>query len=307
MRGIWIVPIIASILILGTLGLTQDVFAPPSQKAEKIKVDSIDWDTESQSFVLAVQIHHGIAKAVQNNGLTISAELIITDPLSPDTEEKETYDIDIEPFDLNFNHGDPIEFELNLQWDRIIENESFEGEANVSLTMRLISTSDYGTGHSGVIIDDFSVDVEPLPECTSDSECSEGEICDPFSASCVEELACKSDVECAEDELCTGGLCLSVQGCNSDSDCPAGTFCVGNVCYLEPACTDDDECSEGEFCDAGFCQSFECVSDVDCSEGFVCQANRCVLGEFCIDDSDCTGGKECINFVCTVPTPTENS
>jgi len=38
MRAVWIVPVIASILILGTLGLSQDVFAP--QPGLEIKPDS---------------------------------------------------------------------------------------------------------------------------------------------------------------------------------------------------------------------------------------------------------------------------
>ena len=50
MKGYWAIPVLAGILILGTFVLSQDVFAPPPQKPEKLSIDDVSWNAETQSF-----------------------------------------------------------------------------------------------------------------------------------------------------------------------------------------------------------------------------------------------------------------
>jgi len=52
MKSYWAIPVLASILILGTFVLSQDVFAPAPQKPEKLSIESLSWDAKSQEFLV---------------------------------------------------------------------------------------------------------------------------------------------------------------------------------------------------------------------------------------------------------------
>ncbi|MFB5610759.1 MAG: hypothetical protein ACE5RT_03030, partial [Nitrosopumilaceae archaeon] len=52
-----IIPVIASVLILGSFGLSQDVFAPPPQKPEKINAGPVKWDGVSNNFEIKLLVH----------------------------------------------------------------------------------------------------------------------------------------------------------------------------------------------------------------------------------------------------------
>ncbi|MCH8028826.1 MAG: hypothetical protein IH874_02710 [Candidatus Dadabacteria bacterium] len=68
----------------------------------------------------------------------------------------------------------------------------------------------------------------PLPECTTDADCAEGEVCE--AGECVPAPECIIDADCAEGEVCEVGTCIE-----------------------EPECTVDADCAEGEVCEAGAC------------------------------------------------------
>ena len=90
MRVQWAVPVIAGILILGSLGLSQDVFAPPPQKPEKISVETVSWDAESQEFLVEYLVQFGTGTAGSSGNFVIVTTLTIVDEEISFTESGES-------------------------------------------------------------------------------------------------------------------------------------------------------------------------------------------------------------------------
>jgi len=148
MRAVWIVPVIASILILGTLGLSQDVFAPPSEKAEKIRVDDVTWDDSSQEFIVQLSAKFGLAQAGENANFEVCTTLSISDasgnsvgtagPACTPLQKLEGATKDSDGF---------IALEpTRVGWDR--NGGTFTGSASVSATTELKSPSGGTVGGS---------------------------------------------------------------------------------------------------------------------------------------------------------------
>jgi len=78
MKGYWAIPVLASILILGTL-VVQDVFAPAPEKPTKLTINTLDWNAETQSFEVEFEVQLGIAKAADNADFKIITSLIVVD------------------------------------------------------------------------------------------------------------------------------------------------------------------------------------------------------------------------------------
>jgi len=76
MRVQWAVPVIVSILILGTFGV-QQVFAPDEQP-EKLTLGGAGYDDETENIEIDMSVQFGMVKAIQNADFSISVELTIT-------------------------------------------------------------------------------------------------------------------------------------------------------------------------------------------------------------------------------------
>lgn len=285
MRVQFVIPVIASVLILGVLGTAEDAFAP-----KKLFVGGLSWDAETQSFEVTGKINYGLAKAIENTSFHLQGSLRISvDDVVLDFHDGLELGPSFEPAENGFSV-----FFVNIPWERL--GGTFEETADVTIELQILNPA----GKPVAIAEPLTVtiDIGPPPEIC-DGTCSE------ISSGCCEERAdcawyngdagfcgIADEPPCRElnEEWCNEfpDACVWTESeectfaeeptaCKTNSDCAEGEFCFNDVCFSEPACTGDADCAEGEFCDAGFCQSLECMSNEDCSEGFVCESNRCVL------------------------------
>ena len=75
--------------------------------------------------------------------------------------------------------------------------------------------------------------VAPLPECTVDADCAEGEVCE--AGTCVPAPECTVDADCAEGEVCEAGACVEAPPeCTVDTDCAEGQVCALGICIADP-------------------------------------------------------------------------
>nr|QAT78119.1 TraA [Pyxidicoccus fallax] len=121
-------------------------------------------------------------------------------------------------------------------------------------------------------------------ECTTDSQCAEGQQCDPLNGRCVDALP-----ECNTSDQC-GPSCAKCPG--------ERPYCLdGQVCVQ---CRTDLECGDGQFCLSGECSS--CTTDRHCGERCgacegdtpFCLSDGSVQGSACVgcrNDSDCGSGQ----------------
>jgi len=198
-----IIPVLASVLILGVVAISyDDVFAMKN----KIFVGNLDWNTESQAFVVDVSVHHGIAKAAQNTDSTLSVALTITDPLTGNSEN-EFYAFPLDEFNLDFNKGKPIVFELNLPWDRLIAGLKFVGIVDVQHSGTLEFNFSPSPGYSRI---DSGVSVR---ECESNVVCDDGAFCNG-AETCDETGSCQAGTAPSIDD----GIACTVDSCDEATD-----------------------------------------------------------------------------------------
>ncbi|MBZ4332241.1 outer membrane exchange protein TraA [Corallococcus sp. AS-1-12] len=165
-------------------------------------------------------------------------------------------------------------------------------------------------------------------ECTTDSQCANGQRCDTLNGACVDAVPeCNTSDRCGpgcskcpgERPYCLDGeVCVQ---CRNDLECGDGQFCLSGECS---SCTTDNRC--GPRCDScggdtPFCLSdgtarnsvcVGCVNDSDCgsgtcdpttrtcsntgacavtcAEGTVCDGSACVE---CFADAHCPCGGTC--------------
>lgn len=140
----------------------------------------------------------------------------------------------------------------------------------------------------------------PLPECTVDSECSDGKVCGP-AGKCVDQ--CKADADCVSPRTCVSGACKLPTGvCVTSADCSNGDVCgLGNTCAK--ACTTAAGCGTNEACIGGACTSLSaglCALNSDCPSGESCVQGRCAAA--CSMNVDCTSPRTCQSGSCLLPT-----
>lgn len=140
----------------------------------------------------------------------------------------------------------------------------------------------------------------PQPECTVDSECSDGKVCGP-AGKCVDQ--CKADADCTSPRTCVSGACKLPTGlCVTSADCTSGDVCgLGNTC--SKACTTAANCGANEACIGGACTSLSaglCALNSDCPSGESCVQGRCAAG--CSMNVDCTSPRTCQSGSCLLPT-----
>ncbi|WP_233602262.1 outer membrane exchange protein TraA family protein [Corallococcus sp. CA047B] len=120
-------------------------------------------------------------------------------------------------------------------------------------------------------------------ECTTDSQCSNGQRCDTVNGACVDAVP-----ECNTADRCGPGC----------SKCPGERpFCLdGEVCVQ---CRTDLECGDGQFCLSGECSA--CTTDERCGSRCgacgdatpLCLTDGSVQNSVCVgcvNDSDCGSG-----------------
>jgi len=100
MKGYWAIPVLASILILGTFVLSQDVFAPPPQKPEKLSVERLSWDAKSQEFLVESSVQFGPAVAA---GAAERFTLVTSLKIETNLPDLSTFDIEFEEAEFTEN------------------------------------------------------------------------------------------------------------------------------------------------------------------------------------------------------------
>ena len=148
LKAYWAIPIIASILILGTVGV-QQVFAPDNDKPEKIVIIGNIWNAETQSFEIEFKIHHGIAQAGQNADFSILAELSID--IGQTSPFLIQHIFDIEPdFD-----GQKV---LVIPWDRkLADGSEFTGLADVLVDAKILNPGGRIIGTTQAVFVDIDI------------------------------------------------------------------------------------------------------------------------------------------------------
>jgi hypothetical protein len=120
------------------------------------------------------------------------------------------------------------------------------------------------------------------PECTVDSDCSDGDLC--------------NGAESCSDGTCVDGTPVT---CESGETCDPGT----GLCEFAPECSSNADCSDGDLCNgAETCSGGTCVdgTPVACDSGETCNPGTGVcegaptcepVGALCSSDADCCGNK----------------
>ena len=165
-------------------------------------------------------------------------------------------------------------------------------------------------------------------ECTTDSQCSNGQRCDTLNGACVDTVPecntsdrcgpgcskcpgerpycldgevcvqCRNDLECGDGQTCVSGECSS---CTTDKRCgPRCDSCGGDTpfCLSDGTvqnsvcvgCVNDSDCGSGT-CDptTRTCSNTGACA-VTCAEGLVCDGSACVE---CFADTHCPCGGTC--------------
>jgi len=135
MRVQWAVPIIASILILGSLGLSQDVFAPPPQKPEKISVETVSWDDESQEFLVEYLVQFGIGTAGNAGNFVIVTTLTIVNEEISFVESDES---STEASPNIVTPSSPLAIQVSILFDPIANG--IEGPVDVTVEAKILNS-----------------------------------------------------------------------------------------------------------------------------------------------------------------------
>lgn len=142
---------------------------------------------------------------------------------------------------------------------------------------------------------------DPLPDCTTDTQCPECYTCK--DGKCV-------PVICPEGYICVNGTCQKECDCNNPTNCPAGKSCIptGNgKCYCSSCsgnCANNGDCGEGCYCKNGKCTpnpcyGKSCQNGLDCGEGCGCKDGQCVpCDSLGCDTCDNVLGCTCTNGKC---------
>jgi len=154
LKAYWAIPIIASILILGTVGV-QQVFAPDNDKPEKIVITGNSWNAETQSFEIEFKIHHGIAKAGQNADFSIQTTLIVLDDGTKIFENVENFAM---AGNLHIEQDSDATGSLNMPWDRkLADGSEFTGLADVIVDAKILNPGGRIIGTAQAVFVDIDI------------------------------------------------------------------------------------------------------------------------------------------------------
>jgi len=210
-----IIPVLASVLILGFLGTAEDAFAP-----KKLFVGGLSWDSESQAFVVEYSVNHGIANAGQKAGFVLDTTLKISDAtgqikflssidLMADFEYSKgpvrttfSNNISCDPFCTDIQ-GLVVDVEVNAQilnpaGKPVGETEKDFEDVFIELPSEIC---DDGIDNDG----DGRIDCEDENSCAEFPACVEpptGEVCDNGIDDNGDGLVDCFDADCATDPVC---------------------------------------------------------------------------------------------------------
>lgn len=126
-------------------------------------------------------------------------------------------------------------------------------------------------------------------ECSSASECAEGEVC--AHGLCQTECGGAIEADCGQTGFCLNGFCSSTCWL-ADDQCPSPQVCTS----LVPEGTEDPD----EPVETGVCV-VPCSADNPCPEGELCYEDLGLCVAICMTSDDCGDGEECLMGLC-VPT-----
>jgi len=139
MRKQWAIPVLAGILILGTLGLTQMAYAGPAIEFALILAPlSVVYIPDTEEFEIEFGTKFGMVKALQNADFSIPVELTINSPELPSGGVILTQ---------TFSGGEVSSDErgrvkVQFHWDRSVSGaSSFEGMAEVTIEAQILNPS----------------------------------------------------------------------------------------------------------------------------------------------------------------------
>ncbi|MCH8253407.1 MAG: hypothetical protein IID36_13245, partial [Planctomycetes bacterium] len=89
--------------------------------------------------------------------------------------------------------------------------------------------------------------------CGVDDDCAVGEACGTDGlCEAAAQPQCTSDTDCDNGQVCVEGSCGASTSptCSTDTDCDDGLVCIDGICQEAPAvtCATSDECMLGEIC-----------------------------------------------------------
>lgn len=159
----WAVPIIVSILILGTMSV-QQVFAPDEQP-EKLGLGGTGYNNDTGNFEIEMSVQFGMVKALQNADFSISVELTITSSDLPGGSLSL-------PHDFLGEEIFPDEFgrvKVHFHWDREAPGSPlFEGNVDVTTEAQIlnpagkpVANSETSRTDTGIVIGDTRTDPGP--------------------------------------------------------------------------------------------------------------------------------------------------
>ena len=135
MRVQWAVPVIVSILILGTFGV-QQVFAPDEQP-QKLTIGGTGYNFETENIEIIMSVQFGMIKALQNADFSIFVELTITSP------ELLGGSLSLAPQNFSGEEIFPDEvgrIKVQFHWDRLLpDGSTFEEIAVVTTTAQILN------------------------------------------------------------------------------------------------------------------------------------------------------------------------
>jgi len=158
------VPIIVSILILGTMSV-QQVFAPDEQP-QKLTIGGTGYNSETEEFEIEMSVQFGMVKALQNADFSISVELTITSPDLPPGGVSLTHD-------FSGDETSPDELgrvKVQFHWDRPGSGSSslFEGNVDVTTEAQIlnpagkpVANSETSRTDTDIVIADTQTDPGP--------------------------------------------------------------------------------------------------------------------------------------------------
>jgi Cys-rich repeat protein len=291
------------------------------QKPEKLSVDDVSWNAETQSFEVDTAIQFGIAKAAENADFTVSVTLTITDPSTGNIEYESYNGLEIPKLYTDLP-GEPVQYELTLSWDRFLDGELFTGLAEVTVEAQILNPTDEGFEDS---VEARPLLVEAAPGCGTNIDCDDGIVCNGDETCNMGTGACEAGTPLPDETSCDNGkgmcisgscepleticppgtilnpfdgVCVEEIACVSNDDCPENNLCVINACFPVLGCSDDSDCPEGTSCLGDVCfLDPVCVTGDDCADGESCDAGFCQPVE-CASDSDCTEGFVCVASRC---------
>jgi len=161
MRAQFVIPVLASVLILGTLGMSQTVYAPPAAEAALIlAIVTTSYIPETQEFEVELSIHCGIAKAGQKADFTIETELVI----EPSSGSPEVFLVGSKVKDVirsascNASGDELGRIKVQFPWDR--NGGTVEGPVNVGVEAKILNPAGKAIGNGGDS-EEFVVEVGP--------------------------------------------------------------------------------------------------------------------------------------------------